>query len=80
MYGKYKIILEWADDSDLKELLYETYKLGERYNCQVTVLTLDGINHWPEVQFVGTYENLKNLAFEYGLEEEDFDDIVWEMD
>lgn len=80
MYGKYQMTLEWADDSDLKEFLYETYKLGERHNCQVTVLTLDGVNHWPEVRFVGTYDNLKNLAFEYGLEEEDFNDVVREMD
>ena len=81
MNRKYQIIVDWAEDfDDEEELLVNTFDFARFHNCTVTIISIEGPGgYWPEVRFEGEYDDLKKLALDYGMDEDDFEDLVCEV-
>lgn len=76
--NKMRLIVDWAEDfDDEEELLMNTFDFARSHNCIVTIMSLEGPGgYWPEVRFEGEYDDLKKLALDYGMDEEEFKELV----
>lgn len=72
------LTIDWTGDYDyVDDLLLDTFECAQNYNCRVTIMELEGPGgNWPEVRFEGEYNDLKELAMEYGMDEDEFEEFV----